>query len=154
QISEDASTDVVHLLTELVDNALTFSPPSEMVKLDASLDSDGATITVTDSGLGVPDSELTQLNADLAHGSEASPDTARRMGLFVVSRLSERHGIQVALSKNPGGGMTATVRLPATVLPQLPQPSAKATPRVAAPAQPTTPAASTTSAGVAAEADA
>lgn len=126
RIGDDAAADVVHLLTELVDNALTYSPPSEPVRLAAKLGADGVTITVTDSGLGVPPAELELLNRDLAHGAEATPDTARRMGLFVVSRLAERHGIEAHLSRNPGGGMTATVMLPPSVLPELPQTAAPA----------------------------
>ncbi|MCK9822420.1 sensor histidine kinase, partial [Nocardioides cavernae] len=121
RVGDDAAADVVHLLTELVDNALTYSPPAEPVRLAAKLGSDGVTITVTDSGLGVPPAELEQLNRDLQHGAEATPDTARRMGLFVVSRLAERHGILASLARNPGGGMTATIVLPPSILPELPQ---------------------------------
>jgi signal transduction histidine kinase len=124
RVGDDAAADVVHLLTELVDNALTYSPPSEPVRLAAKLGADGVTITITDAGLGVPPAELELLNADLAHGAEATPDTARRMGLFVVSRLAERHGIVAQLSRNPGGGMTATVLLPPAILPELPQTAA------------------------------
>ncbi|HSU03036.1 MAG TPA: sensor histidine kinase [Nocardioides sp.] len=124
RIGDEAAPDVVHLLTELVDNALTYSPPTEPVRLAAKLGADGVTITITDAGLGVPPAELEQLNRDLAHGAEATPDTARRMGLFVVSRLAERHGIHAQLSRNPGGGMTATVLLPPAILPELPQTSA------------------------------
>ncbi len=126
RIGDEAAPDVVHLLTELVDNALTYSPPSEPVRIAAHLGSDGVTITITDAGLGVPVAELEQLNRDLAHGAEATPDTARRMGLFVVSRLAERHGIHARLVRNPGGGMTATVVLPPTILPEVPQTSAPA----------------------------
>ena len=142
RIGDDAAADVVHLLTELVDNALTYSPPAEPVRVAARLDADGVTITVTDSGLGVPATELEQLNRDLAHGAEATPDTARRMGLFVVSRLAERHGIVASLARNLGGGTVATVVLPASVLPDLPQPAAPAVARAvepaAAPSQPVT----------------
>lgn len=133
RVGDDAAADVVHLLTELVDNALTYSPPAEPVRLAAKLGADGVTITITDSGLGVPPAELEQLNKDLQHGAEATPDTARRMGLFVVSRLAERHGIVASLARNPGGGMTATVVLPPSVLPELPQ----TTPAVPAAAAPT-----------------
>ena len=132
RIGDAAAPDVVHLLTELVDNALTYSPPTEPVRLAAKLGSDGVTITITDAGLGVPPAELEELNRDLAHGAEATPDTARRMGLFVVSRLAERHGIHAQLSRNPGGGMTATVLLPPAILPELPQPAAPAAPAAAA----------------------
>ena len=121
RISEDATADVVHLLTELVDNALTFSPPTEPVRLNAVLGTDGVTLTVVDAGLGVPASELEQFNEDLASNVAATPETARRMGLFVVARLAERHGITARLAKNPGGGLTATVVLPPAILPELPQ---------------------------------
>ncbi|RYC10448.1 sensor histidine kinase [Nocardioides zhouii] len=121
RVGDEAAADVVHLLTELVDNALTYSPPGEPVRLAAKQGDEGVTITVTDSGLGVPPAELEILNRDLAHGAEATPDTARRMGLFVVSRLADRHDIVASLTRNPGGGMTASVLLPPSVLPELPQ---------------------------------
>jgi signal transduction histidine kinase len=121
RVGDDAAADVVHLLTELVDNALTYSPPTEPVRLAAKQTDDGVVITITDSGLGVPPAELEVLNRDLAHGAEATPDTARRMGLFVVSRLADRHGIDASLSRNPGGGMTASVVLPTSILPDMPQ---------------------------------
>src|SRR6478609_6943974 len=111
RVGDEAAADVVHLLTELVDNALSFSPPAEPVRLAAKQGPEGVTITITDSGLGVPAAELEQLNSDLQHGAEATPDTARRMGLFVVSRLAERHDITAHLARNPGGGMTASVLL-------------------------------------------
>jgi anti-sigma regulatory factor (Ser/Thr protein kinase) len=148
RVGDEAAADVVHLLTELVDNALTYSPPAEPVRLAAKLGADGVTITITDSGLGVPPAELEQLNRDLAHGAEATPDTARRMGLFVVSRLAERHGITASLARNPGGGMTATVLLPPSVLPELPQTAA---PAAAAPAAAVAATTATTTSEVAAE---
>ncbi|TGN63916.1 sensor histidine kinase [Nocardioides eburneiflavus] len=132
RVGDEAAADVVHLLTELVDNALSFSPPAEPVRLAAKQGPEGVTITITDSGLGVPPAELEQLNRDLEHGAEATPDTARRMGLFVVSRLAERHDIDAHLARNPGGGMTATVTLPPSVLPDLPQSGAPAAPAAAA----------------------
>lgn len=131
RVGDEAAADVVHLLTELVDNALSFSPPAEPVRLAAKQGPDGVTITITDSGLGVPPAELEQLNSDLQHGAQATPDTARRMGLFVVSRLAERHDIEAHLARNPGGGMTATVLLPPSVLPDVPQSGAPAAPAAA-----------------------
>ncbi|NPC40980.1 ATP-binding protein [Nocardioides sp. zg-1230] len=144
RVGDEAAADVVHLLTELVDNALSFSPPAEPVRLAAKQGPDGVTITVTDSGLGVPPAELEQLNSDLQHGAQATPDTARRMGLFVVSRLAERHDIQAHLARNPGGGMTATVLLPPSVLPDVPQSGAPAAPAPAEAATTSTPSSDST----------
>ena len=139
RVGDEAAADVVHLLTELVDNALSFSPPAEPVRLAAKQGPEGVTITITDSGLGVPPAELEQLNGDLQHGAEATPDTARRMGLFVVSRLAERHDITAHLARNPGGGMTASVLLPPSVLPDVSQSGAPAAPAATTTAAPSTP---------------
>ena len=140
RVGDEAAADVVHLLTELVDNALSFSPPAEPVRLAAKQGPEGVTITITDSGLGVPPAELEQLNGDLQHGAEATPDTARRMGLFVVSRLAERHDITAHLARNPGGGMTASVLLPPSVLPDVSQSGAPAVPAATTTAAPSAPA--------------
>ena len=59
---------------------------------------------------------LASLNEDLSSGGDVTPETARRMGLLVVSRLAKRHGITVSLARNVRGGTTATVLLPASVL--------------------------------------
>ena len=144
RVGDEAAADVVHLLTELVDNALSFSPPAEPVRLAAKQGPEGVTITITDSGLGVPPTELEQLNSDLQHGAEATPDTARRMGLFVVSRLAERHDITAHLARNPGGGMTASVVLPPSVLPDVSQSGAPAAPAATTTAAPSAPSTAST----------
>jgi signal transduction histidine kinase len=116
RISDEVAVDVVHLLTELVDNALAYSPPTSAVTLDSITTHDGVVIEIADSGLGISDESLTELNEILHSGGEVSSDTARRMGLFVVSRLARRHGITVSLVPNQQGGITARVALPTAVL--------------------------------------
>lgn len=151
RISRAAAADVVHVLTELVDNALSYSPPTSPVELDSRATPDGVVIEISDAGLGIPADQLEAANAALASGGEVTPDTARRMGLFVVSRLSQRHGLATTLAANEQGGLTATVVLPPALLPDLapakpadqrttgprpltvaPRPQAPATTRVAA----------------------
>ncbi len=122
-IAGNAAADVVHLLTELVDNALSYSSPNDPVRVETSIDSSGAVIKIADAGIGIPADERTALNTMLREGSEATPETARRMGLFVVSRLAKRHNIAVELIRGEFGGTIVRVVLPATILPELPQPS-------------------------------
>ncbi|MET0525917.1 MAG: sensor histidine kinase, partial [Nocardioides sp.] len=133
RISDAAAADVVHLLTELVDNALSYSSPSTSVKLRSTPGPNGVQIEVIDQGLGIPESALPDLNATLHSGGDVTPDTARRMGLFVVSRLAQRHLISVMLRRNPQAGTTATVFLPSSILPGF------ATPAAPAPKAPPTP---------------
>ncbi len=116
RLSDAASGDVVHLLTELVDNSLTYSAPSTQVTLTAVRTPSGVRIEVVDRGLGIPEDSLAELNNMLHSGGEVTPDTARRMGVFVVSRLSQRHGIAVVLRRNEHRGTTAAVLLPALIL--------------------------------------
>lgn len=143
RISDEAASDVVHLLTEIVDNALAYSPPSSTVLLSSTLRPDSVVLDIIDSGLGIPDDALAALNQRLRAGAEISADSTRRMGLFVVSRLAERHGIHVELNRNAHGGTTATVLLPAAILPDLRDaataPAAPAAEPVAATHAPTTP---------------
>ena len=87
--SEAAAGDLIHLLTELVDNALSYSSPSTNVTLSTAPAPGGLTIDVSDSGLGIPEESLRQINETLESGADVTPDTARRMGLFVVSRLAQ-----------------------------------------------------------------
>lgn len=127
-----AAADVIHLLTELVDNALTYSPPASIVSMTSTVTANGLKLEITDAGLGVPAESLGELNRLLHSGGDVTPDTARRMGLFVVSRLAQRHGIAVSLMRNENAGMTAAVTLPAAILAQ----PAAAEPRPAAPPAP------------------
>ncbi len=116
RVTGEASADVVHLLAELVDNALSYSPPSSKVLVTSSFTRGGVIVQVTDAGLGVADDALGELNEKLRSGGEVTPDTARRMGLFVISRLAQRHGLAVSLDQNDRMGITATVFLPTSVL--------------------------------------
>ena len=117
RIAGAAAPDIVHLLTELVDNALNYSPPTAPVMVEAVRTSSGIEVEIADAGLGVATGDLTRLNAELASGGQVTAETARRMGLLVVSRLARRRGIQVRLELNERGGVTARVMLPATLLP-------------------------------------
>jgi signal transduction histidine kinase len=126
RISGSAAGDVVHLLTELVDNALRYSPPHANVTLTANTRPAGVTIEVSDGGLGISEEQLQELNLTLRDGADISPDTARRMGLFVVSRLAKRHGFIAVLQRNERRGTTASVLLPSSVLIQHAAPAAAA----------------------------
>ncbi|WP_062541732.1 sensor histidine kinase, partial [Mycobacterium celatum] len=112
-----AAGDIVHLLAELIDNALRYSPPMSPVRVSATRRNDGGVlIQVVDAGLGMTGGDRRIANMRLRAGGEVTPDNARHMGLFVVGRLADRHGIRVRLrSSSRDGhrpGTTAEVYLP------------------------------------------
>jgi signal transduction histidine kinase len=112
-----AASDVVHLMAELIDNALSYSPPGSPVTIQAAEEDGKVEIEIIDSGLGMAGEALSQANEALKTGGEVTVDTARRMGLFVVSRLAEEHGLKVKLRRNTnGGGIIAVITLPSAVL--------------------------------------
>ncbi|WP_331527835.1 HAMP domain-containing sensor histidine kinase [Nocardioides sp.] len=116
-IAGRAASDIVHLMAELIDNALSYSPPGSPVTIQAAEDGGKVEIEIIDNGLGMAGDALAQANDSLKNGGEVTVDTARRMGLFVVSRLAEEHGLKVKLGRNTnGGGIIASILLPSAVL--------------------------------------
>ena len=110
KINDDAAADVVHLLTELVDNALTYSPPNSTVTVGSRTTAQGVVIDIADAGLGMAADQLAKINQTLGADGEVTPDTARRMGLFVVSRLSQRHGVSTSLRVDSNAAMLSSSR--------------------------------------------
>ncbi|MCG5431738.1 ATP-binding protein [Mycobacterium sp. MYCO198283] len=118
-VDGSAAGDVVHLLAELIDNALRYSPPGSEVEVSAVLASGGGLIIeITDSGIGMTEADLRIANTRLQAGGEVTPYTARHMGLFVVGRLARQHGLVVRLRAGDahGAGTTAGVFVPAELI--------------------------------------
>ncbi|MFC6558054.1 sensor histidine kinase [Nonomuraea cavernae] len=116
-VAGQAVNDVIHLLAELVENALSFSPRETRITLSGSrIDGGGVMLSITDSGIGMTQEELIQANERLTDSPSVDVSVSRRMGLFVVARLAHRHGIRVQLRPHASGGLTAMVLLPESML--------------------------------------
>ncbi len=126
-----AANDIQHLLAELLDNATNFSPPESQVVMSCSQARDGSILVeIFDEGIGLSAGELSILNERLRNPVESTASVAasRRMGLFVVGKLANRHTISVGLftdsmgnsSGGPSGaakrGVTARVTVPADLV--------------------------------------
>jgi signal transduction histidine kinase len=113
-IHGSAVTDLVHLLAELLENATTFSSPQTKVRVTATRLPDGRVmVEIHDRGIGLTAEDFADINHKLAEPPTVDVEVAKRMGLFVVGRLSDRHGIRVQL--RPSGeqaGTTSLVMLP------------------------------------------
>ncbi|WP_181766986.1 nitrate- and nitrite sensing domain-containing protein, partial [Streptomyces albidus (ex Kaewkla and Franco 2022)] len=125
--------DLVHLLAELLENATSFSSPQTKVKVTGHALPDGRVLVeIHDTGIGLSPEDLSSINERLASPPTVDVSVSRRMGLFVVGRLSLRHGIRIQLRPSDSGGTTALVMLPVDVAQggaQAPQPG-KAKPPV------------------------
>ncbi|MFD7815207.1 nitrate- and nitrite sensing domain-containing protein [Streptomyces sp. NPDC059785] len=114
EIHGRAVTDLVHLLAELLENATTFSSPQTKVRVTATRLPDGRImVEIHDKGIGLTAEDFADINHKLANPPTVDAAISQRMGLFVVGRLSDRHGIRVQL--RPSGeqaGTTSLVMLP------------------------------------------
>ncbi|MGN6175776.1 MAG: nitrate- and nitrite sensing domain-containing protein [Streptosporangiaceae bacterium] len=116
-VTGNAVADVVHLLAEVVENATTFSAKGTQVTVSGhSLRSGGVLINVIDSGMGMLEEQLRQVNWRLENPRAGDVEVSRHMGLFAVAHLAARHGIRVRLRTGARGGLIAHVWLPSTVI--------------------------------------
>lgn len=114
-ISGRAVADVAHLMSELLDNGTQYSSPSDRVRVAGLFDPEGYMLTVSDSGIGMSEARLDELN----HLLEAPPVLGLALqptlGMYVVARLASRHNVRVQLiSGSPG--LTVRVLLPKALL--------------------------------------
>ena len=102
---------VVH---QLIDNAVTFSPPDSPITIGLRRDGDGALIEVTDRGPGVPPDTREAVFERFADwrppGYEDRPGTG--LGLFISRTVAREHGGEASIADGPAGGTMLLVRLP------------------------------------------
>ncbi|MFE4334738.1 nitrate- and nitrite sensing domain-containing protein [Streptomyces sp. NPDC056831] len=121
--------DLVHLLAELLENATSFSSPQTKVRVTGHALPDGRVLVeIHDTGIGLSPEDLAAINERLASPPTVDVSVSRRMGLFVVGRLSLRHGIRIQLRPSDSGGTTALVMLPVDVAHGGKQPGPKQVP--------------------------
>jgi len=117
EVAAHAVNDMVHLVAELFDNATAFSPPNSTVIVEARRLGDGALLSVEDRGIGISREQLRDLNERLANPPMVDVAVSRMMGLVVVARLANRHGVKVELRPaDTERGTVAEVGLPISVL--------------------------------------
>ncbi|WP_330255133.1 nitrate- and nitrite sensing domain-containing protein [Nocardia sp. NBC_00565] len=111
--------DLIHLLSELVDNATSFSPPDSRVEVSGNIVGRGAVVEIVDQGLGISGAQLDQINETLRNPPDfalATLTSDSRLGMFVVARLATRHDIAVRLAESDYGGIRAIVLIPSALL--------------------------------------
>ena len=116
-IDGDAVADVVHILAELIENALSFSPSTTRVRVGLRLNSTESVVFVADEGLGLQGDALLAANNRILAAGQKQETPSEKLGLHAVGRLAARHGLTAGLVEETiGGGIVARVELgPATL---------------------------------------
>lgn len=102
------------IVTNLVHNAIKYSPDGGQVRVSCARAGDRAEVAVTDEGVGVAPDDLDRLFTRF--GRITTPETTQiagtGLGLYLARDLARRHGGEVGVVSQPGVGSTFTLTLP------------------------------------------
>jgi signal transduction histidine kinase len=110
------TTDLVHILAELIENALSFSPPGAPVDVYGRFLEGGYVIVIVDSGIGMSSDDLATANQRLEGQGADGEVPGRYLGHFVAGRLAARHAVAISLQPSHSGGLVARVKVPASLM--------------------------------------
>jgi two-component system heavy metal sensor histidine kinase CusS len=101
-------------LTNLVDNAVKFTPSGGRVRVGVAERNGRVTVTVADSGVGISAQDLPHI-FDRFYRVEAGPPgaTGTGLGLAIVKRVAELHAGRLDADSTPGEGSVFRLELPA-----------------------------------------
>jgi signal transduction histidine kinase len=102
------------VFTNLITNALKYSPTDQPVSISIESNNDKVVITVTDKGIGISEDDLSKLFTPYFRSS--NPDALKRdgtgLGLFLSKSIVEEHQGEISVSSTPGSGSAFSVELP------------------------------------------
>lgn len=100
------------VVTNLLTNALKFSPPGATVTIDCGPSGGQAILRVSDTGIGIPPDELPRIFDRFWRGREAAQISGSGIGLAIAAELAQAHGGTLTAASTPGRGTRMTLALP------------------------------------------
>lgn len=122
-----SAADISRVVTNLVTNAVKFTPSGGLVAVQVTENRDGVLLTVTDTGVGIKRDDLDRVFNRFYRSATATAGKVpgAGLGLTLVRSLVDRNGGTVELTSNGTSGTQATVRLPAVQPDPAPVPAAE-----------------------------
>jgi hypothetical protein len=111
RLSGGAVSDVSHLVAELLDNAIQFSPPSEVIRVTGLFDMGGYQLAISDRGVSMSEARMAEMNRILERPPALGLSVEPTLGMYVVAKLADRHGLKVELIRGVPG-LTARITIP------------------------------------------
>lgn len=108
---------ILQVLSNLVGNAIKFTPAQGQIRLSAAVEKDEVRFAVTDTGPGIPVEEVPRLFERFYKGSTAVREGAG-LGLAIAKSIVEAHGGRLWVESATGAGSTFFFTVPVAVLPR------------------------------------
>jgi two-component system OmpR family sensor kinase len=108
---DGSATGLRTLLSNLVDNAVRYTPAGGSIDISLARESDDAVLEVSDSGPGIPPAERTRV-FDRFYRRPGDGPEGSGLGLAIASQIVERHRGSIVLADSPKGGLRVVLRLP------------------------------------------
>jgi PAS domain S-box-containing protein len=105
---------LLQVLTNLVSNAVKFSPRSSEVSIHVNTEEQGVTLSVVDPGRGIPADKLETIfdRFQQVDSSDARQKGGSGLGLAICKAIVQQHSGRIWAESNPKGGSTFRVFLP------------------------------------------
>jgi len=101
-------------LTNLIDNAVKYTPGGGRVRLTLRRENDFAVLSVSDNGVGIPKADWHRVFSKFFRASNVirMETEGTGLGLFIVKNIIKRHGGEISFVSEEGQGTTFTFTLP------------------------------------------
>jgi signal transduction histidine kinase len=114
---------IERVLDNLVGNAIRYSPPDSLVRVQIEANETEAIVTVADCGIGIPADELPKLFQRFYRATSNRSANGLGLGLYNSRLIVEQHGGRIWAESSPGAGSTFRFALPLAPLAQSGAPS-------------------------------
>ncbi len=101
-----------HILSNLLENAIKYSPEAKIIDFKLSYQNDCAIFQITDSGIGIPLEEQTKLFDSFYRATNVGQISGTGLGLSIVKQCVDLHRGEITFQSEEGKGTTFTVTLP------------------------------------------
>ena len=103
---------LVHVWTNLIDNAVKFTPAGSLIRMRLQRENDELLFTIEDSGPGIPEGEQERIFAKFYQSETSREVEGNGLGLALVRQIVEISGGSVTVENLPEAGCRFAVRLP------------------------------------------
>ncbi len=103
------------VVSNLLDNAVKYSPEGGRVGIGITIEGGVAVLTVRDEGIGIPEADAPHVFDFQARATNVGAVPGSGIGLAGTKRIVEQHGGSIGFESDEGRGTTFTVRLPLAV---------------------------------------